>query len=86
MVMAQAMHGFDTMAFSAGIGENSDEMRLGVVKELEWMGVKIDEEKNKVRSGEIRDISAPDSKVRVLVVPTNEEYMIALDVQELLGK
>ena len=80
------MHGFDTMAFSAGIGENSDEMRLGVVKELEWMGVKIDEEKNKVRSGEIRDISAPDSKVRVLVVPTNEEYMIALDVQELLGK
>ncbi|MBF0918514.1 MAG: acetate kinase, partial [Atopobium sp.] len=39
-----------------------------------------------VRSGEIRDISAPDSKVRVLVVPTNEEYMIALDVQELLGK
>ena len=61
-------------------------MRLGVVKELEWMGVKIDEEKNKVRSGEIRDISAPDSKVRVLVVPTNEEYMIALDVQELLGK
>ena len=86
MEMAQAMHGFDTMAFSAGIGENSDEMRLGVVKELEWMGVKIDEEKNKVRSGEIRDISAPDSKVRVLVVPTNEEYMIALDVQELLGK
>jgi acetate kinase len=86
MEMAQAMHGFDTMAFSAGIGENSDEMRLGVVRELEWMGVKIDEEKNKVRSGEIRDISAPDSKVRVLVVPTNEEYMIALDVQELLGK
>jgi len=86
MEMAQAMHGFDTMAFSAGIGENSDEMRLGVVKELEWMGVKIDEEKNKIRSGEIRDISAPDSKVRVLVVPTNEEYMIALDVQELLGK
>ncbi len=42
------------------------------------MGVKIDEEKNKVRSGEIRDISAPDSKVRVLVVPTNEEYMITL--------
>ena len=86
MEMAQSMHGFDTMAFSAGIGENSDEMRLGVVKELEWMGVKIDEEKNEVRSGEIRDISAPDSKVRVLVVPTNEEYMIALDVQELLGK
>ena len=74
------------MAFSAGIGENSSEMRLGIAKELAWMGVKIDEEKNKVRSDEIRDISAPDSKIRVLVAPTNEEYMIALDVQELLGK
>ena len=86
MEMAQSMHGFDTMAFSAGIGENSSEMRLGIAKELAWMGVKIDEEKNKVRSDEIRDISAPDSKIRVLVAPTNEEYMIALDVQELLGK
>ena len=86
MEMAQSMHGFDTMAFSAGIGENSSEMRLGIAKELAWMGIKIDEEKNKVRSDEIRDISAPDSKIRVLVAPTNEEYMIALDVQELLGK
>ncbi|MBR3224377.1 MAG: acetate kinase [Atopobiaceae bacterium] len=85
MEMAQAMHGFDTMAFSAGIGENSSVMRLGVAKELEWMGVKIDEEANKVRSDEVRVISAPDSKIRVLVVPTNEEYMIALDVAELLG-
>ncbi|MDO4536801.1 MAG: acetate kinase [Coriobacteriales bacterium] len=83
--MAQAMHGFDTMAFSAGIGENSDTMRAGVAKELEWLGVKIDPEKNKIRSGEVRDISAPDSKIRVLVVPTNEELMIALDVKELLG-
>ncbi len=85
MEMAQAMHGFDTMAFSAGIGENSDVMRLGVAKELEWMGVKIDEEANKVRSDKVRVISAPDSKIKVLVVPTNEEYMIALDVAELLG-
>jgi acetate kinase len=65
MEMAQSMHGFDTIAFSAGIGENSATMRLGVAKELEWMGVKIDEEKNAIRS--------------------NEEYMIALDVAELLG-
>ena len=85
MEMAQAMHGFDTMAFSAGIGENSSTMRAGVVKELEWMGVKIDDKKNEVRSSEIRDISAPDSKVRVLVVPTNEELMIALDVEALLS-
>jgi acetate kinase len=85
MEMAQSMHGFDTIAFSAGIGENSDTMRAGVIKELEWMGVKLDPEKNAIRSGEVREISAADSKIRVLVVPTNEEYMIALDVAELLG-
>lgn len=84
--MAQSMHGFDTMAFSAGIGENSDIMRLGVAKELAWLGVEIDEEANKVRSDEVRIISTPESKIQVLVVPTNEEYMIALDVEELLGK
>ena len=84
--MAQSMHGFDTMAFSAGIGENSAEMRLGVAKELEWLGVKIDEKANEVRSDDSRVISTPDSKVKVLVVPTNEEYMIALDVEELLSK
>ncbi len=85
MEMAQSLQGFDAMAFSAGIGENSPTMRLGVAKELEWLGVKIDEEKNAIRSDEVREISTPDSKVRVLVVPTNEEYMIALDVAELLG-
>ena len=84
--MAQSMHGFDTMAFSAGIGENSAEMRLGVAKELEWLGVKIDEKANEVRSDDPRVISTPDSKVKVLVVPTNEEYMIALDVEALLSK
>jgi acetate kinase len=86
MSMAQAMHGFDTMAFSAGIGENSSAMRAEVAKKLAWMGVKIDEDKNEVRSGDVRVISTDDSKIRVLVVPTNEEYMIALDVEELLGK
>ncbi|SEH58846.1 MULTISPECIES: acetate/propionate family kinase [Atopobiaceae] len=84
--MAQSLHGFDTMVFTAGIGENSSSMRLGVAKELEWLGVKIDEEKNSVRSGEPRVISTDDSAVKVLVVPTNEELMIALDVEELLDK
>ena len=83
--MAQAMEGFDTMAFSAGIGENSDDMRARVCEKLGWMGVKIDAQKNAVRSDEVRDISADDSKIRVLVVPTNEELMIAMDVQELLS-
>ena len=84
--MAQSLHGFDTMVFTAGIGENSSSMRLGVAKELEWLGVKIDEEKNSVRSGEPRVISTDDSAVKVLVVPPNEELMIALDVEELLDK
>ena len=85
MEMAQANEGMDTIAFSAGIGENSSRMRSEVAKKLAWMGVKVDEEKNAVRSGDVREISAPDSKIRVLVVPTNEELMIALDVKELLG-
>lgn len=84
--MAQSMHGFDTMAFSAGIGENSDTIRASIVDELSWLGVKIDPEKNAVRSGDPRVISTDDSSVKVLVVPTNEELMIALDVEELLSK
>ncbi|NLH91450.1 MAG: acetate kinase [Atopobium sp.] len=86
MKMTEAMEGVDTMAFSAGIGENSARMRADIVDRLSWFGVKIDAEKNAARSSEIRDISAADSKVRVLIVPTDEEYMIALDVKELLDK
>ena len=83
--MAASMEGFDTMVFTAGIGENSDVMRAGVADRLAWMGVKIDDEKNAVRSDEPRVISADDSSATVMVIPTNEEYMIALDVAELLG-
>ena len=83
--MAASMQGVDTMVFTAGIGENSDELRAGVAERLGWMGVEIDPELNKVRSDEPRVISTPDSKIRVLVVPTNEELMIALDVEALLG-
>ena len=84
--MVASMEGVDTMAFTAGIGENSAEMRQGVADRLAYMGVKIDPELNAIRSDDPRVISTPDSSVKVLVVPTNEEYMIALDVQELLGK
>lgn len=83
--MAQANEGVDTIAFSAGIGENSSRMRAEVCRKLAWLGVELDAEKNLLRSGEVRAISTPDSKICVLVVPTNEEYMIALDVKELLG-
>ena len=83
--MAASMQGVDTMAFTAGIGENAPEIREEICKLLGWMGVKIDPEKNSVRSDDPRVISAPDSAITVLVVPTNEEYMIALDVEALLG-
>ncbi|KXB34813.1 acetate/propionate family kinase [Atopobium deltae] len=84
--MAQSMHGFDTIVFTAGIGENSELTRAEVAKELAWLGIKIDVEKNKVRSDEPRIISTDDSAATVLVVPTNEELMIAMDVEDLLGK
>ncbi len=84
--MVCSMEGVDTMAFTAGIGENSATMRQGVADRLAWMGVKLDPELNAIRSDDPRVISTADSKVKVLVVPTNEEYMIALDVAELLGK
>ena len=83
--MAASMQGVDTMAFTAGIGENAPEIRAGICELLGWMGVKIDAEKNAPRSDEPRVISTPDSAITVMVVPTNEEYMIALDVEELLG-
>ena len=83
--MAASMQGVDTMAFTAGIGENAPEIRAAICELLGWMGVKIDAEKNAPRSDEPRVISTPDSAITVMVVPTNEEYMIALDVEELLG-
>ena len=83
--MIAAMQGVDTISFSAGIGENSATTRSMVCKNFEWLGVKIDEEKNVVRSGEVRSIAAPDSKIEVLVIPTDEEYMIALDVKRIVS-
>ncbi len=83
--MVQSMQGVDTMVFTAGVGENSAHMRKEVVNRLEWMGAKIDDELNAVRGDDPRVISTPDSKIRVMVIPTNEELMIALDVKELLG-
>ncbi|MDY2776905.1 MAG: acetate kinase [Collinsella sp.] len=83
--MAASMDGVDTMVFTAGIGENSVDMRAAIAERVAWMGVKIDLDLNAVRSDEPRVISTPDSKIKVLIVPTNEELMIALDVEALLG-
>jgi len=79
---AAAMGGVDAVIFTAGVGENGGHNRANITKGLEFMGIKIDAEKNKVRGEEI-DISAEGATVRTLVIPTNEELMIALDTAAL---
>lgn len=79
-----AMNGVDVIAFTGGVGENQANCREEVCKSLEYLGVKIDAEKNKVR-GEEMVISTPDSKVKVVVVPTDEELMIASDTMAILN-
>ena len=79
---AAAMGGVDAIIFTAGVGENSPAMRLRMTAGLEFMGVKVDPEKNNCRGKEI-DVSADGATVRTLVIPTNEELMIALDTAEL---
>ncbi len=80
---AAAMGGVDAIIFTAGVGENGPELREAITSGLEFMGVKLDAEKNKVR-GEERIISTEDSRVKVLVIPTNEELMIAMDTMEIV--
>ena len=80
---AAALNGIDVLTFTAGVGENDVNVRAEVCKYLEFMGVKLDPELNAKRGKEMV-ISAPDSKVQVWVVPTNEELMIAQDTAELV--
>ena len=82
---AAAMGGVDAIIFTAGVGENSADMRLRMTAGLEYMGVKVDPEKNNCRGKEV-DVSAEGATVHTLVIPTNEELMIALDTAEIVGK
>ena len=82
---AAALGGVDVILFTGGVGENQASCRAGVCKGLEFMGVKLDAEKNKVR-GEEAIISAADSKVKVVVIPTDEELLIASDTMDTVGK
>ncbi len=82
---AAAMGGMDAIVFTAGVGENSASMRQNIVAGLEYMGVKMDPEANNVR-GKETVISAADSKVKILLIPTDEELMIAQDTAELVKK
>ena len=79
---AAALNGVDAIIFTAGIGENSYTIRAAICDNLSYLGVNVDQEKNKVRGVEV-DVSETNAACRVLVIPTNEELMIALDTYEL---
>ena len=82
---AAIMGGLDVIVFTAGIGENNMELRENLLTNMEFMGITVDAEKNKVR-GKETEITGAGSKVRSFVIPTNEELTIALDTQKLLSK
>jgi len=73
----------EKIVFTGGIGENSSTTRKMICEDMEFFGIKIDEEKNQVR-GKQADISAEAAKTKVLVIPTNEELMIAMDTVALI--
>lgn len=77
------MNGVDVITFAGGIGENSKDVRSKICNSLSFLGLKIDENKNNVRGEEV-EISTSDSKVKVYIVPTNEELMIARETKELV--
>ncbi len=78
-----AMNGVDAIAFTAGVGENNGSVRSGILSYLGYLGIEVDEDKNAIR-GEETTISTPDSKVTVMVVPTNEELAIARETARLI--
>jgi len=80
---AAAMGGIDAIVFTAGVGENGSKTRSDCLNGLEFLGIKIDYEKNKA-GGELREISTEDAKVKVFVIPTNEELVIARETKKLI--
>ena len=84
--MAVTMNGVDVITFTAGVGEKGPLSRAGICSHLTFMGVLLDEEKNKSVRDEEKEISSENSKVKVWVVPTNEELMIARDTKDLISK
>ncbi|HKK09491.1 MAG TPA: acetate kinase [Bacteroidales bacterium] len=83
---AAAMNGVDAIVFTGGVGENADTTRRGVLGEMEYLGVKLDPKKNDGLRGKEQVITTDDSKVKAIVVPTNEELVIASDTFEILEK
>lgn len=83
-----AMNGLDAIVFTAGMGENNPQLRERTCENMEYFGIKINKELNAVtlRQPNIVDLSAPDSKVKIYLIPTNEELMIARDTEEIVSK
>ena len=82
---AAAMNGVDCIVFTAGVGENTECVRSAICENMQYLGLEIDAEKNKEKNnGQIRDITGKNSKVKVLIIPTNEELVIARETVELL--
>ena len=79
------MNGVDVITFAGGIGENAIDVRKQICESLSFLGVKVDEDRNNYRGKEV-EISTSNSKVKVFVVPTNEELMIARDTMEVVSK
>ena len=83
---AATMGGVDILVFTGGVGENQTSMRKAICEDMEYMGIRLDNAKNDGVQGKEVVISTPESKVTVIVVPTDEEYVIASDTQAILGK
>ena len=81
-----AMNGLDALVFTAGIGENSSFMRALVCDQMDFLGISLDKTKNRAKSQELREINSPSSKVKILVIPTNEELEIAKQSYQLVKK
>ncbi|ALS21428.1 MULTISPECIES: acetate/propionate family kinase [Paenibacillus] len=81
---AAAMNGLDAVVFTAGVGENSAMLRAAVCRNLSFLGIELDEQANERKESGEREITAPESKVKALVIPTNEELVIARDTYRLI--
>ena len=80
---AVSLKGLDAIVFTGGIGENQINIRKKICANLEWMGVKIDLDKNNVRSEQV-EISSKDASIRTFIIPTNEELVIARDTKRIV--
>jgi len=78
------MNGLDALVFTAGIGENSDVLRGMICADMDYLGIELDESLNKIRSKEIRNIEKDGARVKIMIVPTNEELEIAQQSYKLL--